>query len=271
MRLTRPLRITLALFAGLAFVAGIELFLLSSRTDDYFSWTIAPPLTAAFMGGLYWAACVLFVWASRQELWSRARIAVYPAFTIATVLLAVTLIHLDKFDLDSVYGWFWLVVYAIAPPIVAYLVWMQLREPGGEPAGGVPLPAAFRALVALQALVMLAIGVALLVAPSDAGDIWPWALTPLTARAEAALIAGVGLAAAIAARDDDARGFAGPAIAYVALGALELIALLRYDGQLDGDHLANTVYVGFLVTVLLAGLYGLLLSRSSAAVAASRS
>ena len=271
MKLTPALRATLVLFAGLGFIAGVQLFVGASRTDDYFSWTIMPPLTAATMGGLYWAACVLFAWASRQELWARARIAVYPALAIATVFLVITLIHLDKFDLDSLYGWFWLVVYAIAPPVVAYLVWRQWQVPGGEPAAASPLPAAFRALVALQAVIMLAVAIALLVAPSNAGDLWPWALTPLTARALAALIGGVGIAVTVAVRENDSRGFTGPALAYLALGALELIALARYDDQLDGEHLATGVYIGFLVTILLAGAYGSLLARSSASSAASRS
>ena len=59
--LTRELRCSVA-FAGLALVAGFLLFPLAQETDRFFSWTIQPPLTAAFMGAAYWAAFVLIGW-----------------------------------------------------------------------------------------------------------------------------------------------------------------------------------------------------------------
>ena len=57
--LTRELRALLWFFSSLAFGAGALLYLLSGNTDDTFSWTIKPTLTAAFLGGAYWAAFVL--------------------------------------------------------------------------------------------------------------------------------------------------------------------------------------------------------------------
>jgi hypothetical protein len=53
------LRWFFAIAAALAFIAGILLFVLAAGTDRFFSWTIEPPLTAAFLGAAYWAACVL--------------------------------------------------------------------------------------------------------------------------------------------------------------------------------------------------------------------
>ena len=45
--------------------------------------------------------------------------AIVPVTAIAVLLLAATLIHLDKFDLDSLFGWFWLVVYCSVPLVLA--------------------------------------------------------------------------------------------------------------------------------------------------------
>jgi hypothetical protein len=39
----------------LATVAGIQLYVLSTRTADFFAWTIGVPLTAAFLGAFFWA------------------------------------------------------------------------------------------------------------------------------------------------------------------------------------------------------------------------
>jgi len=70
---SRGLRWFFGASAVLAAIAGAELFLGASDTDRFFSWTIDPPLTAAFMGAAYWAAMVLLAWAARQRSWARAR------------------------------------------------------------------------------------------------------------------------------------------------------------------------------------------------------
>ena len=110
--LTPRLRLILDVFAGLALIAGALLFLGSTRTDAWWSWTIVPPLTAATLGAFYWAAFVLILSAARSRTWTEARPAAYPVAVIAVLLLVVTLYHLDRFDLDSLFGVFWLVVYA---------------------------------------------------------------------------------------------------------------------------------------------------------------
>lgn len=45
--------------AGLVFTVGITLNLLTEQTDRFFAWTIATPLTAAFLGAAYWPSCIL--------------------------------------------------------------------------------------------------------------------------------------------------------------------------------------------------------------------
>ena len=59
--------------------------------------------------------------------------ALVPVTTIAVLLLVATLVHLDKFDMDSIFGWFWLVVYCSVPPALAVLVWAQARRAGRRP------------------------------------------------------------------------------------------------------------------------------------------
>ena len=115
-----PIRRFYAVAAGLAAVAGFLLFPLAGETDRFFSWTIEPPLSAAFMGAAYWAALVLLAWAARQREWALARTAMPAVAAIAALLLVTTLIHLDKFDLDSLFGWFWLVVYCLVTPLLAW-------------------------------------------------------------------------------------------------------------------------------------------------------
>lgn len=50
--------------------------MLSDQTEHYFAWTIASPLTAAFLGAAYWASAVLELMAARERAWSHGRVAV---------------------------------------------------------------------------------------------------------------------------------------------------------------------------------------------------
>lgn len=191
------LRWLLVVETGVVFLAGIPLFLGSDQTDQYFAWTIKPPLTAAFLGALYWASVPLVLLSSRERLWARARIAV-PAVLVFTALgLLATLLHLDRFHLSSTIlvargvAWAWLAIYVLVPPITLTLLVGQLRRPGADPPRQAPLPQWMRALLAMQAAVMLAFGVALFLMPEATSPLWPWALTPLTAPAVAAWLVGL--------------------------------------------------------------------------------
>lgn len=253
--LTSELRLTLTAFAALALVAGFLLFALAEETDRFFSWTIQPPLTAAFLGAAYWAAFVLIAWTARRRTWEEAVPTMVPVTTIAVLLLATTLVHLDKFDLDSLFGWFWLVVYCALPFLLGLLVVRQLAVPP-EPSdvAFTPVPGMLRAVLAGQALAMLGVGIVLWVSPSSADTIWPWPLTPLTARAVGSFLIGFGAAAAFAVRDNRLERFRGAAYAYAALGALELLAAAIFGADFaDGEEWA---FIAFAASVLLVGLAG---------------
>lgn len=261
--LTRELKLLFTLFATLAFIAGVLLFVPSGNSRDWFSWDIAPPLTAAFLGAAYWAAFVLLAWTATRRTWGEASATVVPVFLIAVLLLIATLIHLDKFDLDSLFGWFWLFAYILVPPAMLVLLWRQRGAPAtlsAEPPA--PVPGWLLALLLVQGAVMLAVGVALYVSPDSADTLWPWKLTPLTSRAVGAFVVGFGAAAVFAAWQADLRRLAGSAYAYTALGALELIAVARYPETLDAA--GEAAYIAFTASVLAVGLAGTYLAQRAA-------
>ena len=113
-------------------IAGALLFIGAEETADWFSWTIEPPLTAAFLGGVYWAAAVLFWHTSGLSGWAALRTAAAAEAVAAAGLLVATLIHLDKFHHD-LFGYFWITVYAIAAPVIVRARGRALASP--PPAG----------------------------------------------------------------------------------------------------------------------------------------
>jgi hypothetical protein len=253
-------RLAFRVSALLAVIAGLLLFVGATRTDDYFSWTIDPPQTAAFLGAAYWAAAVLFVWASNQHSWKRLRIAVFPEVTVAVVLLIGTYMHLDKFH-DDLFGYFWVSVYAIAAPALIYLIALtRTVGPGDGAETRLPMPGLLRLALAAQAIVFAVYGVGLFVSPSGFDGAWPWALTPLTARAIAAFLLGFALAAAIAIRAERLDHFRGAALTYAVLGVLELLAVALHSSDFK-DGAALPLFAAFFASVLAVGAAGSLLGR----------
>ena len=177
-------------------LAGFQLFVLSEYTDRFFAWTIDVPLTAAFLGASYWGSFPLVLIASRQHAWARARVAVPGVFLFTVLTLLATLIHIDLFRMDSVYGWAWLVVYLFGPVGYGVFAVRQLRIAGGDPPRQARLPAWLPLVLGVQAAIMLMWGTALFLAPQTTAALWPRALTPLTGQAVGAWLIRVGVTAA---------------------------------------------------------------------------
>lgn len=259
----------LLILAGvLVSLAGIQLFVFPERTAEYFAWTIDPPLTAAFLGAAYWSSALFEFSAARERLWANARIAVPTVFVFTVVTLAVTLIHLDRFHLGPEFGaatravtWLWLAIYVIVPLTMIVLWWNQTTAAGGDPPVLVALPASLRGLVGAQALLLVAVGLVLLLAPATAASFWPWSLTPLTGRAIGAWLLSLGVAAAHAVVENCARRLRPAAWAYTGFAVLQSWALLRYPDDVDWSNPAAAIYVLFLASTLVVGVIGLRLSR----------
>src|SRR3712207_4104700 len=138
--LARPTRLGLSILAVALLVIGAPLVLFPARTDDLFSWTIQPPLTAATLGAGYWGSFVLVLLSARQSLWTHARVAMPGIMVAGTLLLVATLLHLDRFHMESLTGWLWLVLYALLPPGAALLVLRQRAVPGRDGPREAPMP-----------------------------------------------------------------------------------------------------------------------------------
>ena len=261
-RLSPLLRITLIAFAGLALTAGALLFVGADDTDDWFSWTIEPPLTAAALGAFYWGAFALLATAATGPGWRAVRTTVLPVLAIAVTLLVITLIHLDRFDMDSLFGVFWLCAYIAAPPLLIAGIALERRRGRGRiepPAGRTvpPLGRGLRIALAAEGAAMLIVSALMLLAPDTAADFWPWALTPLTSRALGAFMLGVALVALGVAREEWIELLAATAVALITLASLQLLAVAIHGADLGEDELATTVYVGFVAALLATGAYAL--------------
>jgi hypothetical protein len=257
------MRLLLIVAALLVFIVGVQLYIFTEQTEQFFAWTIANPLTAAFLGGAYWSSCLLEVFAARERFWANARLAIPAVLLFTGLTFIVTLIHLDKFHLGDRFApltqfvtWVWIGVYLSVPVVMSILLIRQVRTPGSDPARVQRLPLWLRVIFGLYALLMLPLGVGLLLAPGSVSALWPWTLTPLTAQAIGAWMIGLGVTAAQIVIENDWRRVQ-PGLAGLALfGALALVAILRYPAPINMGNPNSIFYVIVLISMLLIGLYG---------------
>ena len=236
---------------------GFFLFVLSESTERWFAWTISPPLTAAFLGANYWAAFFLAILSAREPVWARARLTYAVSLVFISLTSLATLLHLDKFNFDNANGWLWVFVYVTVPPLLVFLLVHQLRLPGGDPPREALIESWLIPIVALQALVVFVIGVALVVAPSSADSLWPWQLTPLTSRAVGAWLLALAVGLAVAIWERDWTRIRVSTLTFAAAPLLQFIALARFSDTVNWDAAGIWLYVAFLTSILVLGLYGL--------------
>jgi hypothetical protein len=256
------MRAMLMIASLLVFTIGIPLYLMSEQTETTFAWTIKSSLTAAFLGAAYWSSGVLEFLGARERTWANARVTV-PSVLLFTILtLVVTLLHLDRFHFDSelIYTragtWAWLAIYAAVPVILGILFIHQVTRPGGDPPRRTAIPDWIEAFLILHTLVMLPLGIALLLEPTLVAPLWPWALTPLTARAIGAWLFSIGIAAAHTYWEGDQRRVRASLRSYLVLSLLQFIALARYPEEVNWSGIGIWVYVYILSTIFCIGLYG---------------
>ena len=251
----------------LLFIAGIQLFLLSGQTKTYFAWTFAAPISAAFMGAGYWAAMFHAYTGARASAWTYVRTSLPAALTATGLLSITTFIHLDKFHLASplfitrFVTWVWIAVYIFVPPILALAWVIQSRLPRAHAKGVNPLPGWMRGGFVLLAAFALLCGVGLFLAPERMAESWPWAVTPLAARAVSSWLSAFGVACATLAFENDVRFGAGTSSSLFAFCLLELVVVARYAAAIDWGKPLSILYLLFLLLGALVTGANLLANR----------
>ena len=264
----RGMQLILMTASILVLSVGSSLYFFSEKTEILFSWTISPPLTAAYLGAGYLAAFVLEYLASREKSWANARIAVPGMWSFTFVTLIVTLYHIDRFHFDSttlitvVGTWVWLLVYILVPLALA-IIWIgQVRQRGMDPIRENPLPGWLRYSALFQGILLVLSGTVMLLIPDKAIPYWPWALSALTCRAIGAWGIGNGVFTVQAFLENDWERLRPFMPSWGLYGLLQLINVLIYSQTLDWGQPSSWIYLIFIFWVLIIGGYGTL-ARSS--------
>ena len=261
--LTLPLtRFVLIAGAILTFLAGVQLFVLSDYTADYFAWTIAAGSTAAVLGSFYWTAALLAFLSWRRPEWAYARAGVVGVTFLLWATLATILMHLGNFHLQGSgvgrwSAWIWLALYVIYPILVSAALVLQFRAGGVDPPRTAPLSSAYRYALGVAGTVSVILGVMMLILPAVVAEYSATPLTPLTSRSIGSWLLALGVIYVVMMVENDAVRIRPPAVASAVGAVLLAIVLARYWPQLNwgGLRWAFLLFVAVPATLGIAGLY----------------
>ena len=232
-------------------LGSVVLFLHPGETDRRFAWTIDSRMTAMVMGAGYGSALYFFASVLSERRWHRVALGFLPTSVFTAMMLGATLLHWDRFRHGSAPFRLWFWVYLITPILVP-AVWLvnRRRDPRTPEERDATFPRWIRGAMVAAGVGILVVAAWLYVWPGSAIGVWPWALTPLTARAVAAFVALPGVAwLAIAA--DGRWSAARVMLTTVAIGlVMLLIAVARAWDEFDHTNLLSVIYVAGLAATL---------------------
>jgi hypothetical protein len=188
---TRAVAILVIPFLVAAF--GI-LYLFPLQTERLFAWKLQPAMSAMMLGSAYAGGIYFFAGVLLSKHWHAVKTGFLPVFAFASLLGIATILHWSRFNHSHISFFAWAGLY-FTTPFIVLAVWLRNRryDPGYMQRLDLGIPRPARLLLGGFGLVTLVIGLFLFVEPALMVKLWPWTLTPLTARVMGAMFALPGL------------------------------------------------------------------------------
>jgi hypothetical protein len=215
-----------------------------------FAWPIKPSLTALILGSVYLGGAYFFVRAARAQCWHTVKGGFPPVATFASLMGIATILHWGKFTHSHVAFWLWVGLYFTTPFLVAgvWVVNRRLEDRTADEDDAV-VPLAMGRIIGAIGVLAACTSAFLFLFPARAITLWPWTLTPLTARVMGAIFA-LGIAAIGAFRER--RWSAVRILLQVEMFmlALILIGAARAAGDVDQSNVLTWLFATGFVAVL---------------------
>jgi hypothetical protein len=176
-------RIVAVLVVPFLWLAFLILFFFPDTTGESFAWAIKPQMTSRYIGAGYMGGSWLFLNVILGKRWHRVQGGFLAITTFTIFMLISTFLHWDRFSHGEPGFYAWLILYIVTPFLVPALWFYNRKTDSGEleesdlriPSLVLWIPRLFGA----AGLIFVLIG---FFNPDIVINIWPWALTPLTAR-----------------------------------------------------------------------------------------
>jgi hypothetical protein len=232
--------------------ASVILYAWPNDTGRLFAWPIKPPMTAMMLGAAYIGGIYFFARVVVARRWHTIKAGFWPVTAFASLLGIATLLHWDRFTHNHISFVAWAGLY-FTTPFLVFGIWLRNRQtdPHLLAPDDVMLPRPVGWLIGAAGLATAAISLLLFLQPGLMIGVWPWSLSPLTARVVGAMFALpglVGLGIATDRRWSAARTILeAQAFSIVII----LIAAVRARSDFDPSRAATWLFIGGLSALLV--------------------
>ncbi|WP_408651626.1 hypothetical protein [Jatrophihabitans sp.] len=241
-------RVLAGVIIGFLVLAFAVLYPWPTDTRRLFAWEIRPTMSAMVLGSVYLGGAYFFLRVTRATRWHTVAGGFVPVGTFASLMGLTTILHWDRFLHGNLAFWLWVALYFTTPFLVFAVFLANQRHYSPGTADDVLLPPVAAGAIVIAGGVSVVMSAFLYLLPHRAISIWPWQLTPLTARMLGAIFA-LGLAGLGAARER--RWSAARLLIQVACLMLLLILLagVRAHREFDSSNALTWLFaVGFATT-----------------------
>jgi hypothetical protein len=250
-RILLQTRLVLIVVIPFLLLAFLILYIFPDLSGERFAWGIKPHMTALFIGSGYLGGAYMFVFAIFGRRWHRIKAAFPPVTTFTVAMLLATFLHWDRFDINHFPFQLWLILYIVTPFLIPYL-WIKNRvtDPGTPEHDDLEVPAfakwaflSFGVAAIFWAVIMFAF-------PQFAIDIWPWTLSPLTARVLGGWFSLLGVGGLFTSRDARWSAWRIPMQSITLWAALVVIGAFMNPGDFTSS-VWNSFTLGTLFSILM--------------------
>ena len=251
-----PLRAWLAVEVLFGVGAVLTIGRAPSDTATNFAWPIQPVVMAATFGAFYITSAPLFLLPLFAKRWEMIRVMILPTALFSTVQLAATFLHWDKFSVGSVPFYVWFASYLLPPPIfLAAYLWHQRKADSHPLPSDDPIPSWLNRMLVICGSLLTLVAVVTLFFPGFLIPVFPWQLTPLTARSLSGWLIAVGTIMLWMSRENDrTRARLGTPMLILIVPAL-LMQMSRFAEQVNWA--SPVLWMGLLLFAIVSfcGLY----------------
>jgi len=176
-------RLLAGLIVPFLLAAFVILYFFPDRTKELFAWGISPPMTSFSLASAYIGGAYFFIRVIGAKRWHQVTIGFPPVVAFAILMGIATALHWDRFTSGHISFVTWTTLYATTPFLVL-AVWLRNRpvDPRQPDSLEVTLAGPVRVGFAAIGSITLAVALLLFIQPAVMIGVWPWQLTPLTAR-----------------------------------------------------------------------------------------
>ena len=233
--------------------AGVLLFFLPDIARPEWPWALTP-FNTRFLGGVYLSALTavgLMFWVGR---WNPTRPVLWMIFVFTGVILVVSLVYLDRFDLHKWGTWVWFAIYIGLPANAAVHLWLYRHLP---PAQAFPVKGWVGGVILIFAVLYSLYGLGLLVLPNLFSSFWPWRLDVFHSQLYCAAFLTVGVGLWVVSRQAAARELVAVGLVQATQGFFAILGLFIVDSQVHKvawSHTGTWMWIGMFAIFALVGV-----------------